>query len=349
MNKLIPFLLLFAFSAYGQQQKRITIINIVDDGSPPLGLMELGHLTDRLHSIASEALPGYAVVSDSAASADYSVRGRIGRFGEDFTIKVELRDSSSLVGVFSDNSKDIYGLLAAVNGNAPAMFKKLLPVEPSPVAPVVPVAVPPAEAPSPKPVSLGYTGANKCHKEIFDLTAAKKDFSASSFVKDLGISVAKVQASCKTKWTCPADDKITDVGLTAGCVKQLPLKPDGIISLLKDIGIDAAFNAVADLAQSVDVPASIDPLVNAEKSGGGSFWVAFAFDLVGIGLLSYGVMKNGEASDFHSDYRNLPRGLSQNEYDSMWKRADEARSTRNTLYIVGGLVLATGIGVHIWF
>jgi len=351
MNKLIPFLFLFAFSAYGQQQKRIAIINIVDDGSPSLGLMELGHLTDRLHSIASETLPGYAVVSDSGEIADYLVRGRIGRFGEDFTIKVELRDSSTLLGVFSDNSKDIYGLLAAVDGKAPAMFKKLLPSQPSPVAvtPVVPVAAPSAEAPAPKPVSLGYTGTNKCYKEIFDLTVAKKDFSVSSFVKDLGISVAKVQASCKTKWTCPADDKITDVGLTAGCVKQLPLKPDGIISLLKDIGIDAALNAVADLAQPVGVPESIDPQVKSEKSGGGSFWVAFAFDLVGIGLISYGVMKNGEASDFHSDYRNLPSGLSQNEYNSMWKRADEARSTRNTLYIVGGLVLATGIGVHIWF
>jgi len=341
MRPIILSLLIFAFSAYGQQQKRIAIINIVDDGSPPLGLMELNHLTDRLRVIASDVLPDYAVASDSGEIVDYAVSGRIGRFGENFTIKVELRDSSSLVGVFSDNSKDIYGLLSVLNEKAPILFSKLS-TKPPVAAPAKKESMIVAKA-----VAAGYTGTNKCHKEIFELTSTQKGFNMSSFVKDLGISVAKVQASCKTKFTCPADDKITDVGLTAGCVKQLPAKPDGIISLLKEIGLDAGLDLVQDLA--AQSPVSIDPQVNAEKSGGGSFWVALALDLVGAGLITYGFVKNSEAKDLHSEYRAYAPYANSYEIDARWEKADDARSTRNTLYVVGSLFLATGIGVHIWF
>ncbi len=153
---LLAFLLL-AFAAYGQQ-KRIAIINTVDDGEPPVEHSELSHLTDRLREIALKILPekSYAVMTQQSIvaflgsqedmvrkckesegclaklgreiSADYICQGRIGRFGKNLTIKVELYNvqSGNLVGSFTDeSSKDIFGLLSAINNKASDMFKKL--------------------------------------------------------------------------------------------------------------------------------------------------------------------------------------------------------------------------------
>jgi len=36
-------------------------------------------------------------------------------------------------------------------------------------------------------------------------------------------------------------------------------------------------------------------------------------------------------------------------YDSTWEDAESNRSSRNALYVVGGVLLASGIGVHIFF
>ncbi len=156
MKKILFAMLLLAFAAYGQ--KRIAIINTVDDGEPPVEHLELNHLTDRLREIALKILPekSYAVMTQQSIvaflgsqedmvikckesegclaklgreiNADYICQGRIGRFGEYLTIKVELYDvqSGNLIGSFTDeSSEDIYGLLSAINNKAPDMFKKL--------------------------------------------------------------------------------------------------------------------------------------------------------------------------------------------------------------------------------
>ncbi len=138
----------------------------MDDGEPPIGHSELSHLTDRLREIAVKNLPerNYAVMTQQSIvaflgsqedmvrkckesegclaklgreiSADYICQGRIGRFGKNLTIKVELYNvqSGNLVGSFTDeSSKDIYGLLSAINNKAPAMFDKLG-TEPAPIS-----------------------------------------------------------------------------------------------------------------------------------------------------------------------------------------------------------------------
>jgi hypothetical protein len=63
-------------------------------------------------------------------TADYVAQGRIGRFGGDLTIKVELYHSmsGSLVASFTGNSKEVHGLLSILDAKAPEMFKKMLPV-----------------------------------------------------------------------------------------------------------------------------------------------------------------------------------------------------------------------------
>jgi len=92
-------------------------------------------------------------------------------------------------------------------------------------------------------------------------------------------------------------------------------------------------------------PKNIDPQIGgAEKKGSTSFWVALALDVVGVGLLAYGFTQDMAVGDRHDEYR-----ASQSDFGSSWKKVDDAKTARNVSYIAGGVFLATGIGVHIWF
>jgi len=140
-------LLLLTLAAYGQQ--KIAIINTVDDGNPPINHLELGYLTDKLREIASNVLlnKNYVVVTEeyitdfsgSQEEAEkkceeasgclaklgrdikvhYIAQARIGRFGSDLTIKVELYNTqtSQLVNPIAGKSKDINGLLFELEEN----------------------------------------------------------------------------------------------------------------------------------------------------------------------------------------------------------------------------------------
>jgi len=155
---LFAIILFLAFAAYGQQTKRIAIMNTEDDGEPPIKNTELTHLTDKLREIANKILPreSYTVMTQQSIvaflgsqenmvkecreaegclaklgrkiNADYIGQARIGRFGKTITIKVELYESGSggLVNSFTAESKDIYGLLSVLDKKAPDLFKQML-------------------------------------------------------------------------------------------------------------------------------------------------------------------------------------------------------------------------------
>jgi len=50
-------LLLFALAAYGQEQRRVAILNTEDNGEHELEYTDLLYLTDRLREIAVKVLP----------------------------------------------------------------------------------------------------------------------------------------------------------------------------------------------------------------------------------------------------------------------------------------------------
>jgi len=159
----IAFLILFffAFAVYAQQNL-VAIINTVDDETPPLKISDLNYLTDRLREIATKTLPkeSYAVMTQQSMlslfsapedmvrkcdelagclvnigreiAADYIGQGRIGRFGGNLTIKVELYESGkgTLVSSFTGNAKNVFGLLSVLDKEAPEFFKKLIPGPP---------------------------------------------------------------------------------------------------------------------------------------------------------------------------------------------------------------------------
>jgi len=161
MNKLLFTLLLLALTAYAQQE-RIAIINTLDDYDS-ISIADLTYLTDRLRETAVNVLPAerFGVMTTESivaflgsmentvrvckessclaelgrmVSADYVAQGRIGRFGENLTIKVELYNvkTGNLMGSFTGNFKDIYSALALIDEKAADLFKRML-AEPKPI------------------------------------------------------------------------------------------------------------------------------------------------------------------------------------------------------------------------
>jgi hypothetical protein len=113
--------------------------------------------------------------------------------------------------------------------------------------------------------------------------------------------------------------------------------------------------SVHDLENAVDIelgykePKKIDPQVEVKNESNKSFWVALALDIAGIVLVGYGYAMDREVANGHEDYSSLGSQATQHEINDTWKKVEEAKTARNTGYILGSIFLATGIGVHIWF
>jgi len=158
MNFSPLFILIFlaSLTAYGQQPARVAIINTLDDYDS-ISVANLTYLTDKLRETAVNVLPAerfgimttesivaflgslentVRVCKESSCladlgrqvSADYVAQGRIGRFNNDLTLKVELYSvvSGNLMGSFAGSSKDIAGLLALINEKSADLFKRML-------------------------------------------------------------------------------------------------------------------------------------------------------------------------------------------------------------------------------
>jgi hypothetical protein len=76
-----------------------------------------------------------------------------------------------------------------------------------------------------------------------------------------------------------------------------------------------------------------------------SFWVAIGLDVLGALFVYAGYVKHEEIwKAYDEEYRGHG-----SDFDTAWKNVESYRSERNMFYVIGGLVLASGIGVHIWF
>jgi len=221
------FILLFiALAANGQEQKRVAILNTEDNGEPELEYTDLLYLTDRLREIALKTLPEnkYFVMTtqsiidklgtrDNArkvckeaqclaeigrkVSADYVGQARLGRFGGNFTISMELYHSAggNLIGSFTGNAKDVFGLLDIINENAPSMFSGM----PSSKAQPASVAV---SAPIPAPAALSLSPSFDCAKAS---TPSEKAICSNADLAELDNRLAK--AYSKARLTCEKDVK----------------------------------------------------------------------------------------------------------------------------------------------
>jgi hypothetical protein len=97
-------------------------------------------------------------------------------------------------------------------------------------------------------------------------------------------------------------------------------------------------------------PESIDAGIGRAKGGGsfelGSLWLAIGLDVLGAAAIGAGVWLNGEAENYHKNYMALGPN---SDFNGAQKEVESAATKRNMAYVIGGALLAAGIGVHIWF
>jgi len=102
-----------------------------------------------------------------------------------------------------------------------------------------------------------------------------------------------------------------------------------------------------ETAKMEPAPAKPEVIVVEKPFPRTSTWVAVGLDLVGAGLIVAGYLKDREVKKAYDDY-NIDE-LDRPDYDKAWDKVESTRTQRNVFYIVGGVLLASGIGVHIWF
>jgi TolB-like protein len=88
--------------------------------------------------------------------------------------------------------------------------------------------------------------------------------------------------------------------------------------------------------------------ISTQKSNT-SFYVAIGLDVLGAVALGYGIYQHINSNKLYDDYKKMPQGHGDDEYDKALKKANSAQQRRNIGYSVGSALLAAGIGVHIWF
>ncbi len=87
----------------------------------------------------------------------------------------------------------------------------------------------------------------------------------------------------------------------------------------------------------------------SRKASGASFWVALGLDVLGVAIIYAGYMKHKDMWDAYDRYKEIGPNSDDWNYSDPWEKAEYNHASRNILYVIGGLVLASGIGVHIWF
>ncbi|MCL1956115.1 MAG: hypothetical protein FWF63_02225, partial [Fibromonadales bacterium] len=68
---------------------------------------------------------------------------------------------------------------------------------------------------------------------------------------------------------------------------------------------------------------------------------------LGVAFISYGMYENSEAKDAIKRYKRS--WGSRDYYEDAWKDVESGKRARNVFYAIGGVFLASGVGVYIWF
>src|SRR5574344_1100823 len=154
VNRVFIFGLLFAVLSVPSFAVHVAVLETISSQNA-LGLSERQYLTDELRAQAVKALPAELnftimtreniiamlppgksieecegsclVETGKNISADYVAQGRVGRFGKDLTLTVELYETAGakLVGSFTAKSADAEGLLESVKLQSPELFAKV--------------------------------------------------------------------------------------------------------------------------------------------------------------------------------------------------------------------------------
>ncbi len=77
-------------------------------------------------------------------------------------------------------------------------------------------------------------------------------------------------------------------------------------------------------------------------------WIAISLDVLGAAALGFGIYQHVQKGKLYKDYKDMPLYMPQKEYDAALKKVNDAQDLRDIGFITGGVLLGSGIAVHIW-
>jgi len=104
-----------------------------------------------------------------------------------------------------------------------------------------------------------------------------------------------------------------------------------------------------EVKPKIDVSEVVSSSASSSGSSGKSNlawikWVGVGLAAVGTGIGIYGLVQNSEYKDLNDEYLTAT-----NDFDSKWKKAEDAKSRRNIGYILGTALLSGGITIYFVF
>ena len=310
------FVLLFlALAAYGQMQERVAILNTVDDGDS-IKVSDLIYLTNRLRETAVKVLPKqrYGVMTTESI---------IAFLGSQENARKVCNEASCLAEIGRKVSAD-YVAQARIGrfGNQLSINFQLY---------------------NTKTGNLidSFTGNSK---DVFGLLSIIDENAPALFKQMLDESKPTPPAPVAMPPAAPvAMPPAAPVAMPPAAPVATPPAPVAMPPTAPMAMPSTAPKLSPDLV--APIPANVETK-SGEKSRT-SFWVALGLDLVGVAVISAGYSKDRDIAEARDKYD--VRGQSRDYYGSAYEDAENSRSSRNTLYTIGGIFLASGIGVHIWF
>jgi len=143
---------------------------------------------------------------------------------------------------------------------------------------------------------------------------------------------------------------VTESKDVMGLLATIRQKAPGLFANLKTSGelkVESGELKKQEAPQNNSQLSTLNPQL--EKKSSTPFLIALSLDILGAAAIGFGVYQHINANKLHDDYKKMPDGKPQKEYDSALKKANDAQQMRNIGLSVGGALLATGIAVHVWF
>ena len=83
------------------------------------------------------------------------------------------------------------------------------------------------------------------------------------------------------------------------------------------------------------------------------FFIALSLDVLGATALGVGIYQNSQKNTHYKKHKDLSNGVlpaaEKSKADGEYKKAEDARKSRDAAIIIGSALMASGIAVHIWF
>jgi TolB-like protein len=135
----------------------------------------------------------------------------------------------------------------------------------------------------------------------------------------------------------------------AGLMETIKAEGPAMFEKMKAHYLASNENIVKSVSDDLEKVRIVETGIKSEGSSSGlPRWVAVGLDVLGAGVIGFGIYQNGQAASHKKDYSGIQKGT-KGDFDGAYKKVERSRDMRNIGYIAGGVLLLGGVSVHIFF